>query len=173
MAMYDREKCFRRTIETFLDKKGEVVVELGSIRKTEAEGGKHGDGHSTFVWAGIAKKVYSVDIDPKATELTKTLLAGYPNVIAVCQDAIEFLNQFQEKIDLLYLDAWDIGTPECQENHLRAYEAAKPNLHNNSLILIDDILDESLGKGGLVIPAAINDGWQIVFQEYQCLLEKK
>jgi predicted O-methyltransferase YrrM len=169
MPLYGREQWFDRARKIFLEKKGETIVEIGSIRKIKW--GRDGDGHSTFAWAEIGKKVYSVDIDPKATELTKTLFAQYPNVIVVCQDGIEFLNQFQEKIDLLYLDAWDVGTPQYQENHLLAYEAAKPHLHSNSLILIDDVAGETLGKGGLVIPAAIKDGWRIIFQEYQCLLE--
>ncbi|HON83195.1 MAG TPA: hypothetical protein PLI22_03550 [Caldisericia bacterium] len=72
-----------------------------------------------------------------------------------------------------------------EENHLEAYQIAKKNLHDKSLILIDDtdvierngelFLDNSgiSGKGILVIPQAVKDGYKIMFSGRQVLLMKE
>lgn len=85
--------------------------------------------------------------------------------MAVTQDGVAFLEAFSRPIDLLYLDAWDAYLPGSQENHLRAYLAARKNLHTQSLILIDDTDLEQSSKGRLVIPRAIEDGLAVLFSE--------
>ncbi|MEN6301285.1 MAG: class I SAM-dependent methyltransferase [Armatimonadia bacterium] len=162
---------FVPTLELFAHLGGRVIVEIGSIR---GEGRQHlvGDGHSTIAWAEHAEDVFSIDIDPRATELTRRLTQQYGNVTAVTQDGVEFLQAFDQPIDLLYLDGWDTWLPECAERHLEAYLVARRSLHERSLILIDDTEDEAKSKGRLLIPQAQQDGWHIVFQRYQTLLAR-
>jgi hypothetical protein len=160
-----RRHWIERVLAMFRERRGRRVVEIGSIRPGH---NAEGDGHATMAWATTAAEVYSVDIDPTATDLTRRLTASYGVVSAVTMDGIAFLDNFHQPIDLLYLDGWDVGTECFAERHLEAYRAAAKNLHKNSLILIDDTHEG--GKGELVIPAAKEDGWNVVFQDYMTLL---
>ena len=158
---------------------GKTIVEIGSIRQTYDW---MGDGHSTLVWAAVAQEVFSVDINPEATELTRKLTEGFGTVSAINEDGLSFLGRFDQPIDLLYLDGWDTDLPECSERHLEAYRLASKNLHEKSIILIDDtgIIDDQGvhpnpgkgSKGELLIPEAIRDGWAIGLQLYQTLLAR-
>jgi predicted O-methyltransferase YrrM len=163
---------FWPALELFQALGGRVIVEIGGIR---AEGPSHAqtDGHSTLAWAANAERVISVDIEPRATELTRRLTREYGNVTAVTQDGIEFLREFRGSIDLLYLDGWDAFLPESAERHLEAYRAARGKLHERSLILVDDTQDEAQSKGRLLVPQAEQEGWQVVFRRYQTLLARQ
>jgi hypothetical protein len=88
-----------------------------------------------------------------------------------------------DPIDLLFLDAWDVNLEGSAERHLEAFKAAEQNLHEQSLVLIDDtdvdlvedilvFADGVSGKGKLVIPYAVNRGWKVVFSGRQTLLSK-
>jgi len=162
MKPYGRTHTIDRALEYFRIRNGRLIVEIGSIRQ---RGNLTGDGYSTVAWAQHAKSIYSVDIDPAATALTIEETLEFRNVVAVTQDGIEFLASFCEPIDLLYLDAWDAFLPGSQENHLKAYLAARKNLHPLSLILIDDTDLGQYSKGRLVVPRALEDGLSILFAE--------
>lgn len=178
-----RTESFKLTEELFKITDQKIIVEIGSIRD-ESYRHKCGDGHSTLLWQRISNEVYSVDVDEAATEITERLTDENVNVIN--QDGIEFLRNFDKKIDLLYLDGWDCGTDQCKENHLEAYRTARPKMSEKSLILIDDcmckynFLKPSLlvamaaaeGKGELVVPEAIKDGFVVERIGYQVLLSK-
>lgn len=165
-----------RTVEEFRRRRGKRIVEIGSLR---SRGNVEGDGCSTIVWAGNAEEVYTVDIDPGATRLAAEETRHYGNAHAVTSDGIEFLASFNQPIDLLYLDGWDIRTaageylPEAAEKHRDAYRTAKKNLHERSLVLIDDTFVDGRGKGELAIPEMLEDGWEILFEEYQTLLSRR
>lgn len=155
---------------------GRCIVEIGSIRDKNSV---LSDGHSTFMWAENAEMVYTVDIDPQATVMTKALMEeyGYNNVYAITQDGIEYLKNFNHPIDLLYLDGWDAELEDTAERHLEAYLAARKNLHDESIILIDDANPEVLGishssKAALVLVEAEKDGFQVGLSLYQVLLAK-
>jgi hypothetical protein len=167
MKPYGRVPTINKALSEFRTRQGRLVVEIGSIRQ---RGNLVGDGYSTVAWAQFAEQVYSVDIDAEATALTREETGEFGNVVAVTQDGVEFLEAFNEPIDLLYLDAWDAFLPGSQENHLRAYMAARRNLHDLSLILIDDTNLGDGGKGRLVVPRAIEDGFNVIFAENQTLL---
>jgi hypothetical protein len=167
MKPYGRVPTINKALSEFRTRQGRLVVEIGSIRQ---RGNLVGDGYSTVAWAQFAEQVYSVDIDAEATGLTREETEEFGNVVAVTQDGVEFLEAFNEPIDLLYLDAWDAFLPGSQENHLRAYMAARRNLHDRSLILIDDTNLVDGGKGRLVVPRAMEDGFNVIFAENQTLL---
>lgn len=155
---------------------GKTIVEIGSIRNEE---GAWTEGHSTLLFAQHATKVYSVDIDPRATALTRRLTESFGTVEAINDDGLHFLAHFAEPIDLLYLDGWDTTLPECAVAHLAAYRLAKKNLHDKSIIVIDDANHQALNpesqeesKARLVLPEAEQDGWQIGLLYYQMVLVK-
>ncbi len=162
-----RREWFVRTLDLFAARGGRVIVEVGSLR---IPGNYDGDGYSTLAWAASGQSVYSVDIDQAATALTIEETKHLPNVVVVNGDGIAFLKCFGEPIDLLYLDAWDVGAPEYKERHLEAFQAAR--LAHKALVLIDDCDVDGLGKGELVIPAAMAAGFSVVFQERQTLLAR-
>jgi hypothetical protein len=174
------EKYIKKAIKLFKYRKGTVIVEIGSMRCPishpigKGHCGGCMDGHSTLWWATTGARVYSIDISKQNIEVTRDACKNFKNVHAIVQDGITFLKSFKQSIDLLFLDAWDaIEETPYAENHLEAYSAAKPHLHAKSLILIDDTDIKDCGKGRLVIPQAIKDGYQIIFSGRQTLLAKK
>ena len=167
------------------------VVEIGSMRMPmnhSVEEDYHDcccDGHSSIIWGLGGFKVYSLDVNLDATQNTISTFKSY-NLDASgikTQDGLQFLKDFQGDIHVLFLDAWDVDLPDSSEKHLEAYEIAKSKLINRSLILIDDtdvdrvdgrvVFANGLsGKGKLVIPKALEDGWEVVFSGRQTLLKR-
>ena len=95
----------------------------------------------------------------------------YLNLHVYTADGIWFLNRFEREIDLLYLDAWDvIAGSNYAEKHLEAYRAALPHLARTCVVLIDDTDILNGGKGRLVIPQMIRDGFDLVTWGRQALL---
>jgi hypothetical protein len=185
-------RYLNHALSIFEQKSGKVIVEIGSMRMPlrhnidETQYECCNDGHSSVVLCRACDEFYTVDIDQSTYDLVnKTLVdLGYINFWCFCMDGLEFLRKFHKPIDLLYLDAWDAELDNSAENHLEAYRAAKPLLHSNSLILIDDtdvvkrkgelFLDDCgmCGKGALVIPEAIKDGYRVELSGRQVLLMK-
>lgn len=56
---------------------------------------------------------------------------------------------------------------DCQEHCLRELQAAWPNLHKNSVILLDDALLPGGGKTRLARDFLFSQGWQLVLSGYQ------
>jgi predicted O-methyltransferase YrrM len=164
---FGRRGTIDRALALFHERGGRVIVEIGSIRRANPRA-RLWDGHSTVAWAMHAEKVYSVDVDTFASDLTRRLTEEFGNVEVVNGDGLEFLQLFCGQIDLLYLDAWDTHLPNCRSKHLDAYRVARSLLHDRSLILIDD----ARVKGAFVVPEAVRDGFSVVFNEYQVLLAK-
>jgi hypothetical protein len=135
------------------------------------------DGHSTLFLTECGFDVYTVDIDPDSPN---HLINHYNDLgkekpdnlhINSPKDGIEFLKEFEGKIDLLYLDGWDVGTPEYAEKHLEAFLAAREKLADVHLILIDDTDFNTLngGKDNLLSPYLINEGYTLLFNGRQTL----
>ena len=155
---------------------GTTVVELGCMRGPirhapfEIERACCGDGHSTLLWAHGGFVVHSCDISPEAVALASQATAAYANCSVTCADGLEFIRNFAGNIDLLYLDAWDVveNTPYA-ERHLEAYLAARPKLAANHLVVVDDTDVANGGKGRLLIPELVAQGYQIVVMGRQTL----
>jgi hypothetical protein len=172
----------RRHLKLALDLLGQspshTIVELGSLRHrsnhdfdidTQQECCLYG--HSTLHWARSGHRVFSVDVDAFASDLTREVCAGHDNVTVVTDDGITFLKTFSGEIDLLYLDAWDVnpGT-DFAEKHLEAFDAARSKLSVRHMILIDDTDIEEGGKGRLLVPSLIALGYTQVASGRQTLL---
>lgn len=178
-SLYAREKprsYIEQAIQLFKVLGGKVIVELGTMGQLTHDIDKEEcpycmSGHSTILWARTLADVYTVDINSNAIDLTKNACKHFHNVYPVNDDGIDFLHNFDKKIDLLYLDAWDvIPGSDYAEKHLEAYLAAKDKLNLTSIILIDDTDIENGGKGRLIIPKAVEDGFKIVFTGRQTML---
>ena len=165
-------------IELFRAIDGKSIVEIGCMRKplTHPIAEVHRcctDGHSTYLWCTTGAQVTSVDISQEAVEVARKSCEKFDNCTVIQDDALNFLKQFPGPIDLLYLDGWDIvkNSPYA-ENHLLAYELAKPKLSPVNIIAIDDTDINHGGKGRLLVPALKADGYQILVQGRQTIAIK-
>ena len=152
-----------------------TIVELGSMRSPLSHSIGEirpccGDGHSTYLLGESGHRIFSIDINPAATAVARASCAALPNVRAVTGDGIEFLRNFDGKIDLLFLDAWDVieGTPYA-EKHAEAFEAARDKLAPRHFVLIDDTDIASGGKGRILVPMLQELGYEKVFDGRQTL----
>lgn len=179
-----------KTISLLHEISGKTIVEIGTMRRELTHPLNIvqpccNDGHSTILFANTKLKLYSVDINKKATEIAqKTIIKhGHRDTTTIINgDGIKFLKTFKEKIDLLFLDAWDVGTVDYDKKHKEAYLAAQDKLADKHLILIDDtdvdfinneyifVEDKIAGKGKILIPFLIELGYNIVFKGRQTLL---
>jgi hypothetical protein len=138
------------------------------------------DGHGGFFWTRNGFEVYTVDID----ENCKTsMLWCYTNLkidipknlnIEIPKDGIDFLKTFDKKIDVLFLDGWDVGTNMYAEKHLEAFLSAEDKLSDCHLVLIDDTdyITESGGKDKLLSPYLIDKEYIPLFNGRQTLFLK-
>lgn len=145
-----------------------TIVETGTARSYS---GMQGDGWSTVAfgwWASKTNsKVFSIDISHENIEISRNVADTYKDWITwITDDSVKTLENFDGLIDILYLDSYDSHSgieKQAQEHQLAEVKAAIPHLHNNSLILLDDIGDDFKGgKGELSIPYLINKGFGIL-----------
>ena len=175
-----------------------IIVEIGTCRNamthplTTLNPICCNDGHSTFFWCTLKNtKVYTVDINPNCERI---LIKAYKDKQLVINgslqihtgDGIEFLQDFvnetkndssinsSKTIDLLFLDAWDVveGT-SFAEKHLEAYNVVKNNLNDTCFISIDDTDIANGGKGKLVVPQLIKDGFTILYKGRHTVLVRR
>jgi len=119
------------------------IVETGTTRDPA---GWHSDGCSTLVFADwVARhggRLVSVDVDPRAVDTARGLLRGLglPGEV-VCADALAYLEQRIEPIDLAYLDSLDFDFcfgGAAQRQALREAQRVWPRLSPGGVILLDD-----------------------------------
>jgi len=155
---------FDQAVAAFRERNGRVIVEVGGIRN---RGWQATDGHSTLRWP-VDATVWSVDNNPAAVKLTRELTADRPNVFCVLADALTFLRAFPIRIDLLYLDGPHPEREDGRRWHFDAYQAAA--LNHRAVLLIDDTDLPRLGKAEFVVPAAMEDGFEVVARDRQTLM---
>jgi hypothetical protein len=150
-----------------------VIVETGTYRE---ENNYEGDGCSTLLFDSFVDYhggvVLSVDIDPKACDLAKENTC-FTEVIE--SDSVEFLGTLEGKIDLLYLDSYNIAdwnndwAPAA--HHLKELFAAKDCIKEGTMIVVDDNLKlpngKRLGKGRLIYELMESLDIDPYFDDYQ------
>ena len=161
-------------LKKYTDEK--IILEIGSIRSKmghdiqEFNPNCCNDGHSTYFWKKYTNAdIYTVDIDSRCKNIidTDNRLIGVNSFI---DDAIHFSKTFDKKIDLLFLDAWDVeNNSPYAEKHLEIYNILKDNLAKNCILLIDDTDIGLGGKGKLLIPVLIQNGFKCIFNKRQTL----
>ncbi|MCM4168773.1 tRNA 5-hydroxyuridine methyltransferase [Arenibacter antarcticus] len=178
-----RRDTFRKTLE-FLDKtKARLIIETGTSR--EGLHGAKSNGAATIVFGKWAKQnnafLHSVDISEKSVansqkEVTNQDLGKIVQIHL--SDSVEFLRNFTEPVDFLYLDSYDYSDDrevqiKSQHHHLQEFMAIEDKLHDNSIVLIDDCDLPNGGKGKLVVAYMLQKDWKVVMNEYQILLVRK
>jgi hypothetical protein len=179
-----RNGSFSRVIEILENTYSQpiTIVETGCIRNVTEES-KFGDGWSTLNWQYYAEKtgskVYVVDIDENHINQSKKIVPPSDLVEYTKDDSVHYLQNFDKKIDLLFLDSFDYCGDEeniraCHNHSLNEVKAAWDKLNDHCFILIDDVFDNSWeGKGKLTIPYLLSNGFELVyFTDSQVLLKR-
>jgi hypothetical protein len=159
-----------------------TIVETGCIRNTTEES-KFGDGWSTLNWDYYAKKtnskVYVIDIDQNHINKSMEIVPPSEFVEYTKDDSINYLQNFDKKIDLLFTDSYDYCGDEenirkCHNHALNEVIAAWDKLKDNCFVLIDDVFNDQWdGKGKLSIPYLLENGFELVyFIDSQVLLKR-
>jgi hypothetical protein len=171
------------------------IVETGCVRKA---GNWAGDGGSTILFDKYAEchpgsAVHTVDIDPQATALCRTLVTE--RVTIHTGDSVMFLKRFADappqgfpSMDLLYLDSFDIDADypfPSAFHHMKELTAISPAIRPRTLVVVDDspsrffgVIENGKfrptsppkigGKGELIAEYAAQIGAEQVFMGYQC-----
>lgn len=178
-----RRGTFLKILE-LLEKIGaKTIIETGTSR--EGLKGAKSNGAATIVFGKWAKEndamVHSVDINIESVknaqlEVDKQGLSK--SVKIYHSDSLIFLNDFKEKVDFLYLDSYDYSSDlevqrKSQEHHLKEFIAIENQLHEQSIVLIDDCDLPNGGKGKSVIAYMIKKDWKVLIESYQVLLVRK
>lgn len=167
---------FKAALNLFLRYGGETIVETGTIRQKD----DWGAGYSTYLFGDFCqrynKKLYSVDNDPKHLAISTEVTAPFKDHITyVLDDSVHFLDKFNSRIDLLYLDSLDCcENPEAdntkpQTHQLHEVQAAYSKLAEHAVILLDDCNFTNGGKCRLARKYLLERSWTLVLEYYQSL----
>ena len=178
-----RQKTFKRAIELLDQRKARSLIETGVARYGLRN--SKSDGASTVVFGLWAKAndcaLYSVDISPESIAGARDAVDELDlneQVKLVTGDSVQFLENFSDPVDFLYLDSYDYDKRDkeiqaaSQTHHLNEFRAIEDQLRAQSVVLIDDCDLPGGGKGKTVIEYMLNRGWQIDTSAYQVLLTK-
>ena len=179
-----RQKTFRRAIELLDERGATCLIETGVARYGLRN--SKSDGASTAVFGLWAKtnngSLYSVDISSESIAGAREAveeLGILEQVKLVTGDSVQFLENFADPVDFLYLDSYDYDKHDqsvqtaSQEHHLKEFKAIEDQLGPDSVVLIDDCDLPGGGKGKTVIEYMTRKGWQIDTSAYQILLTKQ
>ena len=175
-----RKESFLFTMEEISNRFGRqpiTILETGTTRKLSHEDVSC-DGGSTILWGFYASltgsKVVTCDISKENIEECKRWTAVYfPWIEYIVADSLIFLTNYSvfndNDIDLLYLDSYDSSSwdrsiiePACK-HQLAEIQSAADKLHNDSLVLLDDVPDDFVGgKSELSIPWMLENGFVIL-----------
>ena len=176
-----RRDTLREVLRLLDERRAKVLLETG-VARMGLEKSK-GDGASTIVFGLWAKNndahLYSVDIDPEATRRAGVAVDAMglgDSVTLVTSDSVEYLDEFTDTVDFLYLDSYDYHKTDTaiqkasQDHHLKEINAIEGCLHDDTVILIDDCDLPNGGKGKLVIQYLTEAGWKVHMSEYQVIM---
>ncbi|MDO5969969.1 class I SAM-dependent methyltransferase [Flavivirga aquimarina] len=178
-----RRITFAKTLKLLDERHVKMIIETGTSR----EGLKNtkGDGAATFVFGKWAKqnnaKMHSVDISEESVKGAQDEVnrQDLNDTITVhLNDSLEFLKNFNETVDFLYLDSYDYSKTDkeiqvkSQEHHLKEFQIIEDKLHDNSIVLIDDCGLPGGGKGKTVVEYMRKKNWKVLIDAYQILLVK-
>ncbi len=152
------------------------IVETGTIRNpTESP-----DGWATLAWIHWANftnsRIWTVDISSDHIQTCRNITKNNSKIEYVVSDSVKFLQDFPEKIHLLYLDSYDFDeTHECYQHQLNEIKAAMDKLESGAIIVSDDNYksDWTHGKGNYSIPWMLNNGFELLaLEDSQAMLRK-
>lgn len=150
-----------------------TIVEIGCVRQWE----DWGAGYSTVLFGEFLHEndgiLYTIDIDGNNIDLCKSITKPYADkIVYITEDSLSALPNLKVSIDLLYLDSLDVPMDGdrfiCQRHNLNELLLAEPKLHQDSIILIDDVFDGT-GKPKLSKDYLLKSGWNLVLEKQQVL----
>jgi len=168
--LYDKVKTSRHPL----------IVETGCTRQPD---NWFGDGQSTQVFNAMCElhdgTLNSVDINEAAAAFARTLVG--PRAHIYCGDSVSWLQEAEtmfgrvnRKIDVLYLDSFDLDLDNWAPSalhHIMELLSIKQALQPGSLVAVDDNLDlpdgRHLGKGTFVANWMQRAGKQQIHRGYQ------
>lgn len=143
-----RYPFFKKALEIASKRSLKIFVETGTSRgKSKFFFFKKinwKDGMSTLMFADFTSHIngelHSCDISKKNINNAKDFTRDFKdNTFFYIDDSINFLHNFNKKIDFLYLDSFDGHDVELASQHqLKEAKQAIKKLNDNSLILLDD-----------------------------------
>jgi ADP-heptose:LPS heptosyltransferase len=174
---YDRHRSFDAFLRKIAKKTAPVIVETGCMRGEE----DWTAGMSTFLLGLFVEhhggSLASVDDDARHCEFARQWTRWFSSVQVMQSDSREFFKGYTgEKIDALYLDSADTGTPGFQECCLAEAQLSLPCLTIDAVVLIDDTCwgsGEIHGKGATAVPWLLQNGFEVRYAGYQVLLQRK
>ena len=165
-----REASFRQMVEFLNGIKNPIIVETGCAR---VENNFEGDGLSTLIFDAYVEtnggNFYSVDISPDSVGFARSKAISEKTKIA-CEDSVGFLYKFDKKIDLLYLDSYDldpVNPHPSSIHHIYELLAVSKCLKNGTMIVVDDNLDNEIGKGKYIADYFEKIGIPMIYSGYQ------
>ena len=196
-ALAQREKTFRQQFEYLDSRPGPLlIVETGCARRANNWAG---DGQSTVLFDHYIQArdqlsdCLTVDINPVSVAECKKLVSD--RVTVTQDDSVHYLWQLaaqlqsqQKKIDLLYLDSFDLDMVYWMPSaihHLKELTAVMRCIDKDTLVVVDDcplnanfitgdnqqihfVGNPSVGgKGRLIAEFAQASGAKVAFAEYQ------
>ena len=155
------------------------IVETGTTRKHKincpSQRERCGDGCATVLFGDHANTygghVWTCDINKQAIADCQIATHDYKKYISYhTQDSVQFLSEFDQHIDLLYLDSVDGHHPLANEHQLLEIKTVLPKLTHNTVILLDDLGS----KTQLSIPFLLNNDYcQILLNIEQTTNDKR
>ena len=127
-----------------------TIVETGCVRTAD---NWQGDGMSTVVFAewvdAHGGNLYSVDIDRDNVAQADALTSWSRQVLVVLGDSVPFLANFEQPIDLLYLDSLDYP-----DGALRDLYGGRDDIHR-AMVLLDAMGEDEIvaRHGTLILPS--------------------
>lgn len=121
------------------------------------------DGMSTMIFSDYVREVggglYTCDIESKNIDNAKKFCKKNKDLITfIVDDSLNFLNNFHNSIDFLYLDSLDGQFEGASEHQLKEIKLAIKNLKKDSLVLLDD----KGAKTNLSIDFMIKNNFKII-----------
>jgi hypothetical protein len=152
-----------------------VVVETGTIRSEEDFSGA---GFFTYLAGAYLHRrggrLHSIDVSASNCAFAREWTAVFADTVSIHQsDSLTFLANFEQRIDVLYLDSLDTTEPGHAEHALHELQTAWPRLHERSVVVVDDTPWRAgtwTGKGALAVPWLLLRGWLVGYAGYQALL---
>jgi predicted O-methyltransferase YrrM len=179
-----RRKTFAKTLKLLKERNAKVIIETGTSR--QGLKATKGDGAATIVFGKWAQQnnaiMYSVDISEDSVKGSQEEVdrQGLSDAVTIhLNDSLKFLNEFKDSVDFLYLDSNDYSRTDkeiqekSQEHHLKEFKIIEDQLHDNSIVLIDDCGLPGGGKGKTVVEYMRKKNWTVLIDAYQVLLVKK
>jgi hypothetical protein len=197
-----RKNTFNKSFELIkpkiLSERKYTIVELGTSRSfvTGGERGcmnsdpKYWQPNNPKIWdwgAGIFTKVfldnldgeniimYTIDPSDSAISIVNTMCGGNKNLNIVKDYSSNFLNNYNGKIDFLYMDHMESSEEACRQ-HLEDIKIVIEHdlMSADGIILVDDVGDNiTHTKGKYSIPYLIENGYEKLIHEYQVLLRRR